>query len=116
MRVIKPGGILEIHTVNAAPLMRAMLDWEETGETDINIGSWRVDLHKQHPFLWSSGRIICYPKRGSGEINVHRAILTPRYLRECLEAAGISEIKEVAEPRGVKKHAAINMGFRGVKC
>lgn len=112
-RVLKPGGILEVHTVNAAPLMFAMLQWEETGKTSRAPGAWRRDLHREHPFVAAAGRIMCYAKKGDGGANLHRAILTPRYLRECFGKAGLVDLEEVAEPRGSKKHASINMGLRG---
>lgn len=114
-RVLKPGGLLEIHTVNAAPLMQAMLEWEEAGETALKAGKWRADLHKGDPFTWAAGRILCYAKKGDGGINLHRAILTPRYLRRCFERAGLVELEEAAEPRGPKKHRGINTGLRGRK-
>jgi ubiquinone/menaquinone biosynthesis C-methylase UbiE len=115
VRILKPGGVLEIHTVNAAPIMRAMLEWEETGHTDRKPGAWKREWHKDHPFVAGAGRILCYSKKGDQGVNMHRAILTPRYLRECFEKAGLVEIEEVAEPKGAKKHTAINMGLRGRK-
>lgn len=115
VRVLKPGGVLEIHTVNAAPLMRAMLEYEDTGTTTLRAGVWRADLHKHDPYLWAAGRILCYAKRGDRGANLHRAILTPRYLRRCFEEAGLVDLEVVAEPKGRKKHASINMGLRGKK-
>lgn len=113
-RVLAPGGLLEVHTVNAAPLMQAMIDWDN-GETDLKAGAWRRDLHRDEPFLWAAGRILCYAKRGDGGANLHRAILTPRYLRECFERAGLVDLETAEEPRGSKKHRSINMGLRGWK-
>ena len=115
-RILKPGGALEIHTVNAVPLMQAMLEWEATGECSRQCGIWKRDLHREHPFLAAQGRIMNYAKKGTGGIHwQHRAILTPRYLTECMSNAGIGQIEPVAEPKGEKKHKAINMGFRGIK-
>jgi SAM-dependent methyltransferase len=113
--LLKPGGILEVHTVNAAPLMQAMLDIEAGREPSVKAGAWRTDLHRGDPYLWAAGRILCYAKKGDGGANLHRAILTPRYLRHCFEVAGLVEIEEVAEPKGPKKHRSINMGLRGRK-
>lgn len=115
-RVLAPGGLLEVHTVNAAPLMRAMLEVEETGETALKAGKWKADLHQGDPYKWAAGRILNYSKKGDGGINRHRAILTPRYLRRCFERAGLIDLETVAEPRGAKKHQGINMGLRGRKC
>lgn len=116
VRILKPGGLLEVHTVNAAPLMRAMLEWDETGETTHKAGKWRSDLHGYDPYLHAAGRIMCYSKRGDQGANEHRAILTPRYLRQCFERAGLIDIEDAGEPRGEKKHqSAPNMGLKGRK-
>lgn len=110
-RVIAPGGTLEVHTVNAEPLLRAIL-----GDVEVNPGKWRTDLHKGNPYLWAVGRIMSYAKRGDHGVNLHRAILTPAYLRRCFEKAGLTDLETLAEPKGTKKHKGINMGLRGRKC
>lgn len=116
-RILKPGGFLEVHTVNAVPLMRQMLMWEETGVMEREPGPWKAELHKGDPFLAAQGRIMNYAKKGEwGDSWKHRVILTPRYMRQCFERAGLSNFEEVAEPRGTKKHRGINMGLRGYKC
>jgi predicted SAM-dependent methyltransferase len=115
-RVVEPGGILEIHTVNSAYLMEQMLQWEKTGEMDRSAGAWKQELHGGHPFVAAAGRILNYAKKSDyGTSWMHRVILTPRYLVECMITAGLWEIEPVDEPRGAKKHRGINMGFRGVK-
>lgn len=115
-RILKPGGILEIHTVDATPLMQAMLDWEATGQCARKPGKWKNDLHREHPFLAAQGRIMNYAKKGDGgTAHMHRAIITPRYLREIMERAGLVDITDGHEPRGRQKHRAVNMGFRGTK-
>lgn len=114
--LLMPGGSLEVHTVNAVPLLQSMLEWELTGETSRKPGTWKVDLHRDHPFLAAQGRLMNYRKKGpAGHVWMHRAILTPRYMRECFEAAGLIDIEPVAEPKGSKKHKMINMGLRGRK-
>lgn len=116
VRILAPGGTLEVHTVNAVPLLAAMLEWEETGETSRQPGTWKRDLHRDHPLLAAAGRVLNYRKGGQGGTAwMHRAILTPRYLRECFDLAGLVDIVAVAEPRGGKKHRLVNMGLRGMK-
>lgn len=116
-RVLTKDGILEVHTVNAVPLMKAMLEWEETGVTSREPGPWKVQLHRNDPFLAAQGRIMNYAKHGpGGESWKHRAILTPRYMLQCFERAGLVDLEVVDEPRGDKKHRLINMGLRGRKC
>lgn len=113
-RVLAPGGLLEVHTVDGYRLMKSLVEIEEGGEGQ-KAGQWRFDLHGGDPFKWAVGRLLCYPKKGDGGVNNHRAILTPRYLRLCFEMAGLVDLEEVAEPRGAKKHRGINMGLRGRK-
>lgn len=113
-RLLKPGGALEVHTVDAYSMMKKLVEWEEGGSGP-RPGTWRRDLHRDHPFLWGTGRIMNYARKGSTGW-MHRAILTPRYMRECFEKAGLVDLEPVAEPRGAKKHASINMGLRGRKC
>lgn len=116
-RVVKVGGVLEVHSVNAVPLMRAIIDLEETGETTLKAGAWRRDLHRDDPFLWAVGRIMNYQRGGEGGFHwMHRAILTPGYMAQCFALAGLVNLEPVAEPRGTKKHRSINMGLKGIKC
>ncbi|KQX18411.1 MULTISPECIES: class I SAM-dependent methyltransferase [unclassified Sphingomonas] len=108
-RILRPGGILEIHTVDGERMMRAML-----GEIEVHPGEWKRDLHLGDPYKWAAGRLLNYAKRGeAGSSWMHRAILTPAYLRGCLDAAGIVDIESVEEPKGEKRHRGINMGLRG---
>jgi ubiquinone/menaquinone biosynthesis C-methylase UbiE len=117
VRILKPGGSLEVHTVDGYAMMRSLIDLEETGETQRKAGTWKRDLHLGDPYKWAVGRLLNYSKKGeSGTHWMHRAILTPNYLRQCFERAGLADVEPVAEPRGPKKHTAINMGLRGTKC
>ena len=115
VRILKPSGILEVHTLDATPWMKAIIQFEETGEATGRTGKWRADLHGHDPYVHAAGRILCYSKRGDGGANMHRAIITPRYLRRCFERAGLVDIEAVAEPRGAKKHTMVNMGLKGRK-
>lgn len=110
-RVLEPGGLLEVHTVDGAHLMRVML-----GDIDIDAGAWKRELHGGDAYSWAAGRLLNYVKKGAGGTSwMHRAILTPAYLRRCFERAGLTSMEPVAEPRGAKKHRGINMGLKGVK-
>lgn len=114
-RILKPGGLLEVHTLDATPWLRAILEYEELGVSTARTGKWRADLHQHDPYVHAAGRILCYSKRGDRGANMHRAIITPRYLRRCFEQAGLVDIEPVVEPRGAKKHTMVNMGLRGRK-
>lgn len=111
-RVLRTGGWLEVHTVNGESMMRTLL-----GEGTTEAGAWRNDLHKGDPYKWAAGRLLNYAKPGAkGTAWMHRAILTPAYLRRCFKQIGLTEIEPVFEPKGSKKHRSINMGLRGRKC
>jgi predicted SAM-dependent methyltransferase len=113
-RILKAGGTLEVHTVDGARMMRQLVDWEDGGAGP-RPGAWRRDLHRDHPFLWGTGRLLNYNRKGSGTHWMHRAILTPRYMRECFAKAGLVDLEEAKVPRGAKTHRAVNMGLRGRK-
>lgn len=117
-RILKPGGVLEVFTANGLALMKAIVRLEETGEwtgPDSYL-TWRQDLVKADPYNWAVGRIMNYAKKGS-VFHLHRAIITPGFLRRCFERAGLSQIEPMtnAETRG-RGHGWINFGLRGHKC
>src|SRR3546814_11656460 len=99
----------------ATKWMLALIEFEETGETETKAGKWRADLHGYDPYVHDVGRIMCYSKKGDGGANMHRAILTPRYIRRCFERAGLVEIETVAEPRGDMKNRMVKLGLSGRK-
>lgn len=115
-RVVKPGGSLEIWTVNGYKVMKAVVEYEETGVwTGPGIGSWRAEWTKGDPYKWSAGRLFCY-KKGKTDAYLHKSLMTPKYLTACFEAAGLQNIRSMdeSEIRG-KRHPWINMGISGVK-
>lgn len=114
-RILKPGGLLEVHTLDATRWMRLLLEYEETGALPEKAGKWRADLHGHDPYVHAVGRIMCYSKKGDGGANMHRAIITPRYLRRCFDRAGLIEIEDAGSPRGAHSHRLVNMGLRGRK-
>ena len=114
-RVLRPCGTLEIHTVDAFLLMKSLVDIEY-GDPGLRAGKWRSDLHRGDPYKWAVGRLLSYAKKADGGINLHRALITPSYLRLCFEAVGLVDLEAVEEPRGPKKHRGVNLGLRGRKC
>jgi SAM-dependent methyltransferase len=118
VRIIKPGGHLEVWTVNALALMQAIIELDQTGVwTGPTIGTWKSDLTKYDPYKWAVARIMNYPKKGPhGDVWLHRSILTPNYMHRCLSQAGLVDIRPLAkhEVRG-KDHGWINMGITGRK-
>jgi SAM-dependent methyltransferase len=116
-RILKPGGWLEVHTLNAERLMRALLHLDETGEwTGPTPGTWRQEQHKGDPYLWSAIRIMNYPKGGS-VYQMHRALITPNFLKRCFERAGLVDLESLTrdDMRGSRHPEFINLGLKGRK-
>lgn len=116
-RVLKPGGWLEIHTVDAHRLCKAFVDLEETGEwTGPEPRKWRAEMTRGEPYLFCSGRLLNHAKGGS-IYQLHRALITPKYLRHCFERAGLVDLTPLSreDSRGTRHSAWINLGLKGRK-
>lgn len=116
-RILKPGGILEVHTIDAHRIMKSLVRLEETGEWDgPTPGKWCSDLTLGDPYLWASGRILNRATKGS-PYQMHRALITPKHLRRCIERAGLTIERQIGrdEMRRAKHLDWINIGYRSVK-
>jgi SAM-dependent methyltransferase len=121
-RVLMPGGRLEVWTVNAYKLAKALVEYEETSVWSgpkLGAGTWRDDVIHGDPYLWVSGRLFCYPKLGLGLADPywHHAMFTPKSLMQGFRKAGLVNIRELdpkTERRG-RDHKWINMGVVGEK-
>lgn len=116
-RILKPGGALEVHTVDAYRIMKAVVVYEETGEWTGPAPEWRKDMTRSDVMLFGTGRLLNWAKDGS-VYQLHRALITPKYLRRCFERAGLVDLHPLAreDARGTRHSAWINQGLRGVKC
>jgi len=120
-RVLKPGGSLEVWTVNGYAIAKALVEYEETGRwIGPPIKEWNnkkiLSMLQDNYYLWASGRIMSYPRSGDYDSNLHRVIWTPKFLKHCFEEAGLKKIRDMDrdEVRGYD-HGWINMGVCGVK-
>lgn len=118
VRILKPGGTLEVWTVDATIVFKKIMSWEASGVWDKEVSTWQGKLTDGDPFLYWSGKLMNYNKAGqNGTLNFHRSIHTPRSLTEAMAQAGLVRIQAMdveTETRG-HKHRMINMGFKGVK-
>lgn len=116
VRILKPGGTLEVHTVNAKRMLEAWLHYDETGEWNGPNPSWMIELTKGDPYLWASGRVLNRPKDGS-VYQLHRSLITPNYLTRCFERAGLAELQPLsrADMRGSRHIEFLNLGLKGRK-
>jgi len=119
-RVIKPGGTLEVWTVNGLDVMNEIIHYENTGQTTKKLKiNWRKELTKQDPYLWLVGKLYNYTINPEDDFDyqLHRALLTPNFLMKCFRQAGLKNVKRMSmdENRLRNRHGWINMGIIGTK-
>lgn len=109
VRVLKPGGVLEIHTVDFRKIVgayqarRALDGWNARGRNP-----------EVHPMRWMTARLFCLDDDPGGPM-WHKALFDFDYLHELFCEAGLVRIGEAKLPKGPEKHGVINVGIRGVK-
>lgn len=118
VRILKPGGHLEVWVPDGLKICKALVDYELHGNNYIDQDGWYRFNEEKDPYKWAAGRIYTY---GDGTANPyspnwHRAIFTPRYLRLVLEKLGLCHIEQMdrSQVRGYD-HGWINLGMRGIK-
>jgi SAM-dependent methyltransferase len=117
-RALKPGGVLEIWTPDGLKIARAFVDSEERGSLDFHQDGWWRFNDTKDACVWMSGRCFSYGD-GTASLNHHnwhRALFSPRYLKELFKRAGLIDVRllDISEVRGYS-HGWINLGMRGVK-
>jgi ubiquinone/menaquinone biosynthesis C-methylase UbiE len=121
-RVVKPGGSLEVWTVDSYKIAKSLIEWEENREwTGDSLTYWRPggkkeDWINQNPILYCAGRIFSYPRSGEYDSNLHRSLFTPNFLKDQFRKNGLKEVRDMSrsEVRGFD-HGWVNMGVQGTK-
>ena len=118
VRVLKPGGRLEVWTPNGLRIAKAFVEAEERACADFHADDWWRMNEQRDPCLWAAGRMFSYGD-GTGTANHenwHRSLFSPRFLRSAFAAAGLADIREMdrAEVR-THDHGWINLGVCGMK-
>jgi ubiquinone/menaquinone biosynthesis C-methylase UbiE len=113
-RVLRPGGWLEVHTVDAYRILKDWVALEETGEWAGPDPVWRSNITRHDPYLFAVGRVMNWPKDGNIH-QLHRALISPKFLRQCFERAGLVDLAELTreDARGTRHSAYINLGLKG---
>ncbi len=120
VRVLAPGGALEVWTVNAYKVAKVLVEYEETGfwrGPTLGPGTWRDEWIQGDPYRYCAGRFFAYGRTDKpGDPNWHKALFTPLSLRAALRQAGLVNVREMdlSEVRA-GNHRFINMGARGEK-
>ncbi len=118
VRVLRPGGVLEIWVPDALKIAEAFVAAERDGDRRFEEdGVFRYN-EQRDPCRWMAFRTFSYGD-GTGATdhpNWHRAAFSPRHLKACLETAGLTEIRRLdrSEVRGFD-HGWINLGMAGRK-
>ena len=109
-RILKPGGTLEIWTVDFGILVKNYLDgttadtWKARGKNP--------DLD---PFTWLLARLFCFDNNGY-EQYWHRSAFDYEHLTKCIRKAGFMDSRklDISENRN-REHKHINLGIVGIK-
>lgn len=106
LRVLSPGGRLEIWVPDLEKLVQAYIDPELVQ----NDGWYKYNPDKDVT-RWFNGRLFTY---GETRGNWHRAAFDRRFLSKCLLDAGFNSVDALDQPRGYD-HGWINLGVVGIK-
>jgi predicted SAM-dependent methyltransferase len=113
VRVLKPRGELEVWVPDGLKMCKVLLE-AESGAARMSPDDWTVLNPRDDPFLWVNGRMF-YGARQDYP-SWHKAVLTPRYLKDLFERVGLVDVRELdrSEVRG-HDHGWINLGVTGRK-
>jgi SAM-dependent methyltransferase len=118
VRVLRPGGRLEIWVPDGLKICRAFVESEETGADTISADGWYRFNDRRDPCVWAAGRIFSYGD-GTGkkqDPNWHLALFSERYLKDALNQVGLCDVARLhkSDVRGYD-HGWINLGLVGTK-
>lgn len=114
IRVLKPGGVIEIWVPDSYKVSKLLCDIEEGKERGEWHDGWRPLNPENNPYKWINGRILYGARKDYP--SWHVAMITPKSLELLLKDLGIVNILrlESEDVRGVD-HGWINLGIRGYK-
>lgn len=118
VRVLVPGGRLEIWVPDGLKICKAFVQAEENRSREYEKDGWYRFNEDKDPCRWASGRVFSYGD-GVGTLghqNWHLALFSRRYLEDALRRAGCSRVESLSpsEVRG-HDHGWINLGVAGIK-
>ena len=118
VRILAPGGALEVWVPDGLRIAKAFVDAEMHGSADFTKDGWYRFNTGRDPCTWANGRIFSYGDGDGSKLspNWHMALFSSRHLGDLMEAAGLTHIEQLdhADVRG-HDHGWINMGLRGRK-
>lgn len=118
IRVLKPGGRIELWVPDGVKICEAFVAAEKEGKTQFHSDGWYRFNSERDPCLWASGRVFSYGDGlgTPGHPNWHLALFSFRYLETALRKAGCASIERLGKDavRGYD-HGWINLGIAGTK-
>lgn len=118
IRILAPGGQLEVCVPDGLKICKTMLEYEELGVDNTTLDGRYLFNEEREPCKWISARLFAYGdgKETIEHWNWHRAMFTPRYLIKLFENEGLTNVRLMhsSEIRG-HNHGWINLGVTGIK-
>ena len=118
VRVLKPGGVLEIWVPDGFKIAEAFVAAERAGNRDFEQDGWWRFNEERDPCRWMAGRIFSYGDGtgATGHFNWHVALFSERYLSDLMQTSGLADVRRMSreEVRGAD-HGWINLGLCGRK-
>lgn len=114
-RVLKPGGLIELHTIDAGRLLRDLSLAADGPIRDrllgVGHGRW------EHPMQAVNYQLFSYAHQVGDRacFQWHHGCFTEEYLGWLLARCGFEQVQAGGTPRGPEKHGAYNLGMRAVK-
>jgi ubiquinone/menaquinone biosynthesis C-methylase UbiE len=118
VRILKPGGTLEIWVPDGLKICKAFVDGELNNSNEYLDDKWFRGNPDKDVCKWASGRIFRYGNKGNDlyQSKWHVAIFSFRYLKKIFEQTGLINVRKMTskEVRGYD-HKWINLGICGKK-
>lgn len=118
VRLLAPGGRLEIWVPDGLKICKAFVDAEQGGAMEYEKDGWYRFNELKDPCLRASGRVFSYGDGAGtpGHPNWHLALFSYRYLEQALRGAGCRRVEPLprSQVRGYD-HGWINLGVVGIK-
>lgn len=119
VRILEPGGALELWVPDGLKVARAWVEAEAEGSRAFEQDGWFKFNPERDPCVWANGRIFSYGD-GTGRKenpNWHLAMFSERRLRQVMQQAGLVDLERMTAPDDVRgsDHGWINLGIRGFR-
>lgn len=118
VRILKPGGKLEVWVPDGYKICSSLIDYEDNKIDHSYKDGYYECVENKDPRLWANLRIYAHGD-GKGDLqndNWHRTLFTESLLKDMLRNSGLSNVELLSnnQVRG-RDHGWINLGCTGIK-